>query len=129
MATKGIQSNGIAATNAAKAAQGQQDKADARRARKAQKGGQRPVVTVTVKPVSEEALHALFSQTGKVLAENHITRSPGQVLAQSRECIRACRLHGWVASLERIARAAMKHGLDDNAAHKLGMEATRAFRF
>lgn len=129
MATKGIQANGVASANVKKAQEGQADKAAARKARKAQKGGQRPVVAVTVKPVSEEALHALFSQTGKVLAENHITRSPGSVLAQSRECIKACRLHGWVASLERIAKAAMKHGLDDNAAHKLGMEATRAFRF
>ena len=85
---------------------------------------------VAAKPISsEEALHALFSKTRKVLAENHKTRTPGSVLAQSHELIRACRLHGWAEAMNRITASAMKCGVDGHEAVEMGMEATANFRF
>lgn len=128
MATKGIQGNGITEKNAEAARQGQREKADARRARKAQQANRTPVVVVQAKPVGEEALHALFSRTGKVLAENHITREPWEVLAHSPELKKACRLHGWLKCYNRIAEAAAKFGLTDDEPGRLGLKATKAFR-
>lgn len=126
MATKGNQSVTALAELIEKSRLGQAEKAAVRRAKRNQKKTVMPIGSIGATITGEEALHALFSKTRKVIAENHVSRDPSIIVGNSRELRRAMALHGSNACVERMTSALIKSGYDVERAENFSRSAVRA---
>lgn len=115
----------------ADAREGQTKKREARQAKRRQQeasakaGAKNDAAWLPTVKGSEEALHALFSATRKVLAANHVSRNPADVLRGSKEMRKAMALHGHEPCLRRVFDAATWSGLTSEEAAEFATLACR----
>lgn len=131
MATKGTNGTAEMSKQIEQTRKGQQAKREARHTKRRQQEAlavasakNDKAFLPTVKG-SQEALHALFSATRKIIAGNHVSRNPMEILRGSKEMRKAMALHGHEACARRVYDACEKSGLPSEEAAKFATMACR----
>lgn len=128
MATKGNIGTTELARQIEQTRKGQEAKREARHAKRRQ---QKPstdaqAVASPYRAGDGAELHALFSRVRKVLAENHVSRDPAEIVRRSPEMRKAMAVFGYNACLRRVYDACEKSGMAPTEAAKFSNKSCNA---